>query len=207
MRYILLLMLIQFSCKPVTTVVVKETQGLRIDHVPAMTPDSNVHVLIEISAGSTEKWEYDKINHELSRDSLDNQPRSINYLGYPANYGMIPHTLSHKEEGGDGDALDVIVLGPQLENGTIQECKLIGVLMLKDRGETDDKLLAIHVNSPMNQYSSLEEINQHYPGLLDIIETWFVNYKGQDDGGQSLMMSEGFHDREKAMSIIRAGLK
>jgi len=42
----------------------------------------------------------------------DGKPRVIKYLAYPGNYGMIPRTLLPKELGGDGDPLDIIMLGP-----------------------------------------------------------------------------------------------
>ena len=33
----------------------------------------------------------------------------------PFNYGFIPQTVLPSENGGDGDALDVIVLGPRAQ--------------------------------------------------------------------------------------------
>ena len=41
-----------------------------------------------------------------------------------------------KEDGGDGDPLDVIVLGPTIPRGTVV-AKLIGILRLLDNGEQD----------------------------------------------------------------------
>ena len=49
------------------------------------------------------------------------KPREVKYLGYPGNYGMIPRTLLPKELGGDGDPLDVIVLGPAVERGSCDQ--------------------------------------------------------------------------------------
>jgi len=208
MKYIIcFIIFILIACKPQYVPAVKERLGLHLDHIPAMTPDSNINVLIEIPAGSIEKWEYDKTNFKLKRDSINGQPRSINYLGYPANYGMIPHTISLKEQGGDGDALDVIVLGQSLKSPSIVECKVFGVLQLKDRGETDDKILAVHLDSPMSKYSNLSDLDKNQLGLLDIIETWFVNYKGVDSKGHSLIKTSGYDDREAAMQIIKAALE
>lgn len=194
------------SCKENKVPEVVEVPGLYFDHIPAMTPDSTINVFIEIPAGSTAKWELDKAHHRLAMDSINGQPRYIDYLGYPANYGMIPNTLSPKDQGGDGDPLDVIVLGPQLEQ-VVHECKVLGVLKLKDRGEIDDKLIAVVTDSPMAKYSSLEELELNYPRMLDIIEIWFTNYKGVADDGQRLMKSEGYHDRTAAMILVEAGLK
>ena len=186
--------------------VVEENPSLHFEHIPAMTADSTINVFIEIPAGSTEKWELDKVHHKLVMDSIEGQPRYIDYLGYPANYGMIPNTLSPKDQGGDGDPLDVIVLGPQLDQ-SIHECKVLGVLKLKDHGEIDDKLIAVAIESPMANYSNLEELELNYPKMLDIIEIWFTNYKGVDKEGKSLMRSEGYKDRTAALTLIKKGLQ
>ncbi len=207
MKYCLCLLLFVFlSCKEKTVTEVEEELGLHFDHIPAMTADSTINVFIEIPAGSTEKWELDKVRHILTMDSINDQPRHIDYLGYPANYGMIPNTLSPKDQGGDGDPLDVIVLGPQLDQ-SIHECKVLGVLKLKDRGEIDDKLIAVVIESPMTKYSSLEELELNYPRMLDIIEMWFTNYKGVDKDGKTLMKSEGYHDRASALTILKIGFE
>ena len=169
-----------------------------------MTPDSNINVLIEIPAGSIDKWEYDKERAAVFMDSIQGAPRKIAYLGYPANYGMVPNTLSSKSEGGDGDALDVIVLGPPLEQATIHECKVLGVLLLRDRGEVDDKLVAAYIDSPFAKQADLASVSTAYPGLLEIIELWFLNYKGSDESGMRMMSSCGYGDRAKALSLLVA---
>jgi inorganic pyrophosphatase len=112
--------------------------------------DGDINVVVEIPAGTLEKWEVDKTDGKMKWEFVDKKPRIINYLGYPGNYGMIPGTLLSKELGGDGDPLDVIVLGPPVERGSIVKCKLIGVLYLLDRGEKDDKLIAILADAPIN---------------------------------------------------------
>lgn len=129
------------------------------------------------------------------------KPRIINYLGYPANYGMIPQTILPKELGGDGDPLDIIVLGPPVARGAIIRCSIIGALQLKDRGEQDDKLLAISVESKMAHISHLDGLSAEYPGVLDIVETWFVNYKGADK-----MQSEGYVGKKDANKILVAAM-
>jgi len=199
---ILFLVLFSVACKeshPVAT----EQEVMRLRHIPAMTPDSSINILIEIPAGTTSKWEYNKEEAVMQMDSIDGLPRKINYLGYPANYGMIPNTLSDKRKGGDGDALDVIVLGDAIASATIEECRVLGVLLLRDRGETDDKLVAAQVDSPFAEMKDLDELDESYPGMLDIIETWFLNYKGKDGEGQRLMSSCGFGSRDKALEVLQ----
>ena len=114
--------------------------------------DSGVNALIEIPAGTLEKWEYNKKTGEIELELINDKPRIINYLGYPANYGMIPKTLLSKENGGDGDPIDVIVLGPPESKGSIVKCKIIGVLYLIDNSEQDYKLIAISENSNFKRY-------------------------------------------------------
>jgi len=77
-----------------------------------------------------EKWEVDKTDGKMKWEFVDKKPRTINYLGCPGNYGMIPGTLLSKELGGDGDPLDVIVLGPPVERGSIVKCKLTSVKLI-----------------------------------------------------------------------------
>jgi inorganic pyrophosphatase len=85
----------------------------------------NINVVIEIPTGTTAKWEVEKSTGHLKWEFVDGVPREVSYLGYPGNYGMIPRTLLPKELGGDGDPLDVIVLGPAVKRGTVLKTKII----------------------------------------------------------------------------------
>jgi inorganic pyrophosphatase len=138
----------------------------------------NVHVVIEIPTGTTAKWEVEKSTGNLKWEFVDGVPREINYLGYLGNYGMIPRTLLPKELGGDGDPLDVLVLGPSVKRGAVLKTKIIGMLRLLDRGEQDDKLIAVVENSPFFNVNNLEELDSNFNGTTTIIETFFANYKG-----------------------------
>ena len=76
--------------------------------------DGTVNVVIEIPAGISEKWEVSKTTGSLSREFYMGKPRTIDYEPYPINYGMIPRTVLPSRVGGDGDPLDVLVLGNSL---------------------------------------------------------------------------------------------
>ncbi len=140
--------------------------------------EGNVNVVIEIPTGTVEKWEVEKSSGNLKWEFENNIPRKINYLGYPGNYGMIPRTLLPKELGGDGDPLDVIVLGPAVERGTVLNTKIIGILKLLDRGEQDDKLIAVMKGSPFFKVNNFVELDSLFKGSTTIIKTFFANYKG-----------------------------
>jgi inorganic pyrophosphatase len=168
-----------------------------LKHSPSKDAFGNIQVVIEIPAGRTEKWEVSKEDGNLKWNFKKGKPRVLKYIGYPGNYGMVPRTLLSKESGGDGDPLDIILLGPSLNRGEITSAKLIGVLKLLDKGEQDDKLIAVQFNSPLKKANSIEELNKSFPGITQILELWFTNYKGN---GQ--MISKGFGDLEEAEKIL-----
>src|SRR5690554_4621208 len=114
---------------------------------PSLAGAGLVNAVIEIPAGTSAKWEVEKNSGNLVWELAGDSLRVVDYLPYPANYGMIPQTLLPKALGGDGDPLDVIVLGPAIERGRIAPCKIIGMLALLDNGEQDNKLLAVAVDS------------------------------------------------------------
>ena len=148
-------------------------------NVSALNPDQSVNVIIEIPTGTTAKYELNKKTYVLEIDSVNGQPRHIEYLGYPGNYGMIPKTISSKQLGGDGDPLDVLILGPSKKKGSVQKVRIIGVLELLDNGEQDDKLIAVLPESHWGKVQTIEELDQYYPGSKTIIATFFENYKGK----------------------------
>lgn len=147
------------------------------DGYPAKNPDGTINVVVEIPAGTNAKWEVVR-SGLMTLEVRDGSPRVVNYLPYPANYGMIPGTHLPKEQGGDGDALDVLVLGPGLPRGSVVAARLIGVMRFLDKGEQDDKLLAVMDHTPLAGVRSLADLDRAAPGAADILHRWFTNYKG-----------------------------
>ena len=166
-----------------------------------MSSDGSIHVVVEIPTGTNGKWEVQKSSGHLKWEFKDDQPRIVEYLGYPGNYGMIPQTLLPKESGGDGDPLDVIVLGPAVPRGTILKARLIGVMKLLDGGEQDDKLIALMPDSPLGKIKSIAELDQKFNGITHILDTWFSNYKGSGK-----MKSRGFADVDEAKLVLRTAI-
>jgi inorganic pyrophosphatase len=165
---------------------------------PAFNTDSTINAIIEIPAGTNEKWQVNKQSGRLEWEKENGKNRVVNYLPYPGNYGIIPHTLLPKDQGGDGDPLDVLLLGPELPTEVPLRIKLLGVLKLLDRGEVDDKLIAVEEGSPMYELNSIEELQTKYQGAAEIVETWFVNYKGPGK-----MESLGYHGPDSAMVMLK----
>lgn len=164
--------------------------------------DGTVRAIVEIPTGTSAKWEVSKDDPKAVYWEFKNdQPRVVNYLGYPGNYGAIPGTALPKELGGDGDPLDVIVLGQAAPRGEIVDVRVIGVLKMLDGGEQDDKLIAVMAaDSPFAHIETMAQLDAEYPGVSQIVDLWFANYKGPDGGMEGL----GFEDAEVARSVLDA---
>lgn len=171
----------------------------------AVSADGTVNAIVEIPTGTSAKWELSKDNDKhVIWEHKKGAPRVVNYLGYPGNYGSIPRTALPKEFGGDGDPLDVLVLGQSVPRGEVVPVRLIGVMKMLDDGEQDDKLIGVLTNdSPFKNISSLKDLKATYPGVQEIVGLWFENYKGPDGG----MELQGWGNEVEANKILDAARK
>lgn len=168
----------------------------------SLNPDGTVNMVVEIPAGTNEKWEVKRPSENphgyLKRDFKDGQPRVVEYFPYPFNYGMVPNTLLSEENGGDGDPLDVILIGIAQPRGSVHKVKIIGIVNMLDRGEIDDKLIAVLPDGPYSAITAMEELNDNFPGITTIIETFFSNYKGPNK-----IEVKGFQGPEDAHALLK----
>jgi inorganic pyrophosphatase len=173
-----------------------------LEDIEPLCSNGLLKVVIEIPAGTNEKWEVAKDGKSMKWEFKNGKPRVINYLGYPGNYGFVPRTLLPKEKGGDGDPLDIIVLGNAVPRGKVIKVKLIGVLKMLDRDETDDKLIGIHQSAPFfSSVDDIDSLDKKMPGILDILKTWFKNYKGPGK-----MEITGVGNSEEAQKVLNSVL-
>ena len=193
--FTLIFLLSNTGCKNV------QNPSLNYHQVLPINADMTINMVIEIPTGTTAKYELNKVSYTLEMDSIDNKPRHIDYLGYPGNYGMIPNTILPKNKGGDGDPLDILLLGPPEIRGSVVKVSVIGVLQLLDNGEQDDKLIAINPNSSWNKVNSLEDLDNYYPGTKTIISTFFQNYKGKNQ-----MKLNGWSSKSKALQLLEESI-
>lgn len=148
----------------------------------ATTKGEYLQAVIEIPAGTNHKIEYDYASKQFLNDQIEGKDRVIDFLPYPGNYGFIPNTLMDKERGGDGDALDILVIGESVPTGSIIQVIPIGALMLRDRQEIDTKIIAIPAD-PQSQIIRAKDFMTfalRYDAARRIIEDWFQNYKGAE---------------------------
>ena len=136
--------------------------------------------VIEIPAGTNHKVEYHPALGYVNDTLEDGSERVINFLPYPGNYGFVPSTLMDEARGGDGDALDILVIGESVPQGTVLSVQPIATLLLRDRGEIDTKIIAVPADSSQQVYraSNFLDFSLGNDAAKRIIETWFLNYKG-----------------------------
>lgn len=127
---------------------------------------SRFEALIEIPKGCKSKYELDKTTGMLRLDRV-----LYTSTVYPANYGFIPKTLAE-----DGDPLDVLVLCTDpIYPMTLVTCMPIGVILMTDDGEKDEKIIAVPVNDPMyKDYMDIDELPSH---IFDEMMHFFEVYK------------------------------
>jgi inorganic pyrophosphatase len=162
----------------------------------SVNPDLTIHVVIENPVGSNEKWEV-RADGQLIQERNENGPISIPYLPWPANAGMIPRTLLSAELGGDGEPLDVLVLGPAVPRGSLVRAVPIGLLRIVDRLERDDKILAIIPGTPLSGVEDVEELETSFPGVREILTNWYTHARPG-----SAMEVQGFGSRAAARRLI-----
>jgi inorganic pyrophosphatase len=107
------------------------------------------NVLVEISQGSNLKYEFDEVSGEMKVDFV------FDNLFFPFSYGFVPHTL-----GGDGDALDAIVLSSaSIPSGSVVKCHAVGILETVDTGEVDSKLIVVPVDDILaKKYQDISDL-------------------------------------------------
>lgn len=179
----------------------ENAQNLITDYAP-INKDGTINVVIEIPAGTNEKWEVTEPEGKLELKYKKGKPRVIKYLGYPGNYGMVPRTLMSGETGGDNDPLDVLAIGAPITRGKVVKAKLIGVLKFLDVGERDDKLIVVLPETAFYNVDNFEQLDETFPGITSIIKTWFLYYKGSGK-----MVFRGFGSSQEAKEILNIAVQ
>lgn len=147
-------------------------------HLSAKSENGHFQAVIEVPAGTNQKIEIDHLTGEFKISLRNDQPRVIDFLGYPLNYGFIPGTKMDKTMGGDGDPLDALIICESLPTASIIEFIPIAVLRLRDSNELDSKIIGVPTDTRMRTISALnyEILSALYPAIKDILVTWFLNY-------------------------------
>ena len=156
-----------------------------------ITKDKFVSV-IEISKGCKNKYELDKETGMLKLDRV-----LYTATHYPANYGFIPRTYAD-----DNDPLDVLVLCQEdISPLTLVDCYPIGVLIMIDGNQRDEKIIAVAEKDPfLNMYRDVTELPAH---ISSEIKHFFEVYK-QLEGKKTEV--EEFLGKTEAEKIIEKSI-
>lgn len=155
-------------------------------------PPEHLNAIIEIPKGSRAKYEIDK---ESGLIKLDRVIYASMY--YPLNYGFIPQTL-----GEDHDPLDIVVLTQvTVVPSCLIPCKVIGVMQMIDRGEADDKVIAVAEQDP--SVSHIQDVKDLPDYLRAELKHFFENYKTLEN--KKVIVDE-FLSKDKAQEIIKASI-
>jgi inorganic pyrophosphatase len=150
-----------------------------------------VTVVVEIPGGSRNKYELDKETGLLRLDRV-----LYSAVHYPGDYGFIPRTLAE-----DNDPCDVLILMKQPTfPGCLIEARPIGMLRMEDRGEADNKILAVPSRDPLQiEYFDIADMPSH---MLKEIEHFFSVYK--DLEGVRVHVSGWGKSEEAVQEIVDA---
>jgi inorganic pyrophosphatase len=162
---------------------------LDLSLIPAQPKYGIINVLIEIPAGSKNKYEFDK---DMNAMALDRVLSSS--VQYPYDYGFIPNTL-----GNDGDPLDgMVMMDRPTFPGCVIACRPIGMLEMIDGGDRDEKILCVPDKDPRYaNVTSLKDIAQH---RLDEISEFFKTYKNLEKKVTEIL---GWKDVDAVMPLVQ----
>lgn len=145
-------------------------------------PPHDINVIIENPRGG------DPVKYEMDKDSgfmfVDRFLHTA--MVYPGNYGFVPHTLS-----GDGDPVDVLVIGQPVMPGAVLRSRPIGVLLMEDDGGEDEKIIAVPVAKLHPYHENVASIDDLHPIMREQIAHFFTHYKDLEKGKWSKVKGWG----------------
>jgi inorganic pyrophosphatase len=171
----------------------KKELFMDLSRIPAQPKPGLINVLIEIPAGSKNKYEFDK---DMAAFALDRVLYSS--VQYPYDYGFVPNTLAD-----DGDPLDGMVLMDQPTfPGCVITARPIGMLEMIDGGDRDEKILCVPDKDPRYaNVRSLKDVAQH---RLDEIAEFFRTYKNLEKKVTEIL---GWQDIDQVAPLVEKCIK
>jgi len=171
-------------------------------------PPRIVTAYIEIGPLDTVKYEIDKVSGYLKVD----RPQS-GAAQPPTLYGFIPRTycgsrmaaLSPAAERGDGDPLDICVICERTVTRAdiLLDAHVIGGLRMIDRGEADDKIVAVLRNDLY--WGEVDDLRGLPPKMVERLAHYFTTYK-QIPGGSNVVSVAATYGREHAEAVVLASM-
>jgi inorganic pyrophosphatase len=186
-------------------------------HGVSIGPDAPqiVTSFIEMTPHDTVKYEIDKETGFLKLD----WPQKYSNV-FPALYGFVPKTFCDtriaefcmqktglKDIVGDGDPLDICVLTERnITHGNILLKAIpIGGFRMIDKGEADDKIVAILEGDEV--YAKWKDIEDMPQSIIERLRHYFLTYK--DIPGETKRKIEITHTygREESLEVIKRSMQ
>ena len=175
-----------------------------------------VKAYIEIVPSDSVKLELDKATGHLHVD----RPQPFSSL-CPTLYGFIPKTYCDKRVGklaarktsrkgikGDQDPLDICVLTEKTfaHGDLFVTAKVIGGLRMIDKGQADDKIIAVLQNDLV--YGQAESLDDLPKGIVDRLSHYFLSYKRPpgEKSESSTVQIEGAYGPADAFEVVRLSM-
>lgn len=156
-----------------------------------------VHVIIEVSKGSKEKYELDKERGILFLDR-----DLFGSMIFPGDYGMIPQTLCD-----DGDSADALVLVSQPHHpGIVIPARPIALMKMTDEKGKDDKVLCVPDDKIDPSFKEIKDLKDVPEYLLAEIKNFFEHYKDLETG-KWVKIEEWKNKREAQKFILESAEK
>ncbi|GAG11169.1 unnamed protein product, partial [marine sediment metagenome] len=134
------------------------------DFTSGPNPPDEVHVVIELTRGSRNKYEYD------ARSGVFRLNRVL-YTYFPCDYGFIPQTLDD-----DGDPLDaVLLINEPTFTGCVASARPVANIKMVDDGAPDDKIVTVSTTDPF--YKHVRSLGDIPASLVRELTYFFENYK------------------------------
>ena len=161
--------------------------------IPPQPEAGVINVLIEITGGSKNKYEFDKDMNAFALDRV-----LFASVKYPYDYGFVPNTLAD-----DGDPLDgMVMMDEPTFPGCVIAARPIGMLLMIDGGDRDEKILCVPAEDPRyNEVKSLKDIAPH---RLEEIAEFFRTYKNLE---KKVTEIQGWKDVDAVTPLVEKCIK
>jgi inorganic pyrophosphatase len=105
----------------------------------------------------------------------------------------------------DGDPLDICVISerPITRSEILLEARVVGGIRMIDRGEADDKVVAVLDNDPY--YTETQDISQVPKAIVDRLLHYFSTYKLMP-GTENQISVSGVYGHHHAVEVVQAAL-
>ncbi|MGZ3901975.1 MAG: inorganic pyrophosphatase [Bacteroidia bacterium] len=170
---------------------------------------------IEMVPNDSVKYEIDKVTGYRKVD----RPQKFSNV-VPALYGFIPQTYcgeyvrefaeqksGKKVKKGDGDPLDICVLTERniTSGDIILEAIPIGGFRMIDKGEADDKIIAVLKSDEI--YGNLKDVSECPATLLNRLKHYFLTYKNIPGSENNAVEITHTYGREEAHHVILCSIR